>query len=70
MALSLSRDVGESFFIGTDTKITIRRAAKGRCRIAIDAPDTVIIKREELLPEAEQSNPATLRERAKMAANG
>lgn len=49
MALSLSRKKGQSIVIGGTVKITVQETNAGRCRLAIEAPASVPIKRSELL---------------------
>ena len=47
--LVLSRDCGEEFTIGPDIKITLIRAANGRARIGIEAPDNLPILRTDAI---------------------
>lgn len=62
MALIITRRVGERVRIGPDIWVTVTQAADGKARLAIDAPQSVIIDREELLlPPAEQKHPAPTR---------
>jgi len=51
--LVIGRKVNQSFFVG-NAKITIVSLSSGQVRIAIDAPKSTVIKREELLTEFEQ----------------
>ena len=46
--LVLSRKVQEAIRIDDDIRIVIVRCGQGKVRLAIDAPDQVIILREEL----------------------
>jgi carbon storage regulator len=46
--LVLTRRDGERFFVGDNVVITVVAAANGKCRIGIDAPREVNIRREEL----------------------
>lgn len=47
MALIITRNEGEAFYIGDDIKVTILDNA-GHTKIAIDAPKEKIILRQEL----------------------
>lgn len=47
--LVLSRKVGESIRIGDNVTITVTSVAGNRVRIGIDAPQTVSVRRTELL---------------------
>jgi carbon storage regulator len=46
--LVLSRKVGESIRIGPEVTITIAHVSGNKARLAIDAPDHVIIHRQEV----------------------
>lgn len=46
--LSLSRREGESIFIGEDVKVTVHRISGNQVRLSFDAPDDVVIDREEV----------------------
>lgn len=48
--LVLKRKVGERILIGKDIWITLVTADRGQAKIGIEAPDSVDISREELLP--------------------
>ena len=56
MALVLSRKPGESLVIDGQAVITIVRATPGKVSIAITAPATTQVVREELLTEEESSD--------------
>jgi carbon storage regulator CsrA len=47
--LSITRKNGQSFYVGDDIVITVKRATKGSAVISIKAPDNVSIMRTELL---------------------
>ena len=53
MALVISRKPGESVRIGS-ALVTVRKSAKGRISLAIDAPKNVIVRRGEL-PDQDQA---------------
>ena len=46
--LVLGRKKKQSIMIGDDVKIVVLEIADGFCRIGIDAPDEVLILRQEL----------------------
>jgi len=46
--LILSRRVGEKIMIGDDIEVTVCGIHKGQVKLGIDAPDEVVILREEL----------------------
>ncbi len=46
--LILTRNEGESIFIGEDIKITVMRISKGQVRIGIEAPKAIEVDREEI----------------------
>jgi carbon storage regulator len=46
--LVLSRKVGERILIGEDISVTVVRVAPGVVRLGIDAPDNLLIMREEI----------------------
>jgi carbon storage regulator len=46
--LVLSRKTGERIMIGDNVIITVARIDQKRVRIGIDAPDDVVIRREEV----------------------
>ena len=48
--LVLSRKLGQRFQVGPDVRITIVKVDKHAVRIGIEAPGTLTIYREELLP--------------------
>ncbi len=48
--LVLSRKLGQRFQIGQDVRITIVKIDRNSVRIGIEAPDDVIIYREEIVP--------------------
>ncbi len=51
--LVLSRKLLEGIVIGTDIRITVVKVDRNHVRIGIEAPDDVIVVREELLHDAE-----------------
>lgn len=48
--LVLSRKLGQRFQVGQDVRITIVKIDRNSVRIGIEAPDQVIVHREEILP--------------------
>ncbi len=44
----LSRKVGEKILVGDDVAITVVRVAQGAVRIGVEAPDDMVIVREEI----------------------
>ena len=46
--LEFTREVGESFGIGNNVKITVVESKSGQVKLGIDAPRSVSVKREEL----------------------
>ncbi len=46
--LVLSRKLGQRFQVGTDIRVTIVKIDRNSVRIGIEAPDDVIIHREEI----------------------
>jgi carbon storage regulator len=50
--LVLSRKVGERILIGENIAITVVRIGQGGVRIGIDAPNDLIVVREELADES------------------
>jgi carbon storage regulator len=56
--LVLSRKLGESIVIGKDIKVTVLYVDRYKIRLGIEAPRQVAIYREELLPEAKESERA------------
>lgn len=49
MSLVLTRRIGEKLIIGDDVTVTIVGIKGTQVRIAVDAPDYVLILREELV---------------------
>ncbi len=47
--LVLSRKVGESIVIDGDVIVTVREMRGGRIRLSIDAPQDVLVLRQELI---------------------
>lgn len=47
--LVLSRKVGERILIGDNIAITVVRVAQGTVRLGVDAPDNLIVVREEVV---------------------
>ncbi|MCK9273917.1 MAG: carbon storage regulator CsrA [Syntrophales bacterium] len=54
--LVLARKSGESFRVGMSVKITVLEIKGAQVKIGIDAPDEVIIYREELFRLVEEQN--------------
>jgi carbon storage regulator len=50
MALILPRHVGERVRIGDDIEIMVVRISRGKVRLGVTAPKSVLIMRSELLP--------------------
>ena len=50
--LVLSRKVGEKFWIGDRIAVTVVRVSGGGVRIGIDAPEELVVVREELREKA------------------
>jgi carbon storage regulator len=46
--LVLSRKLGQRFQVGTDIKVTIVKIDRNSVRIGIEAPDDVVVHREEI----------------------
>ena len=46
--LVLSRKVGERILIGNDISVTVVRLGQGAVRIGVEAPDDLVIIREEI----------------------
>ncbi len=46
--LVLSRRQSESIVIGDDIKITVVAIGNGRCKIGVDAPESVSVHRSEI----------------------
>jgi carbon storage regulator len=55
--LILSRKVGEKIQIGDDVTVTVVRIIGGGVRLAIDAPKSLTIVRQELRRERSADNP-------------
>jgi carbon storage regulator len=49
MPLTITRRVAEKLFIGKDIEILVTRISDGQVRLAIKAPRSIPIMREELL---------------------
>jgi carbon storage regulator len=47
--LVLSRKIGESILIGENVVVTVREMRGGRIRLAIEAPQEVLVLRNELI---------------------
>lgn len=63
--LVLTRRVGESIQIGDDVTITVVEQKGGHIRLGIEAPQTIDIKRGELLDRQDQSTDATATNQSK-----
>jgi carbon storage regulator len=48
MMLVLSRKIGETIQISDDIRVTVKQVSGGRVRLAIEAPESVRIRREEI----------------------
>ena len=46
--LVLTRRAGEALFLGNDIKVTMVKVRGGQVRLAIEAPSSISIQREEL----------------------
>lgn len=53
--LVLSRRLGQRFQIGEDVRITIVKVDRNSVRIGIEAPADVMVRREEILEEADEA---------------
>lgn len=49
MSLVLGRKIGQTVHIGDDVTVTVVSVSRGEVRLAFDAPQEVIILREELV---------------------
>jgi carbon storage regulator len=59
--LVLSRKLGQRFQIGQDVRVTIVKIDRNSVRIGIEAPNDVIVYREEIAPvEAEPAPKAAV----------
>jgi carbon storage regulator len=47
--LVLGRKVGEKICIGNDIQIVVKEIRGNKVRVGIDAPDSVVVHREEVL---------------------
>ena len=56
--LVLFRCVGESIYIGDDVKVKVNEVGPGWARLAIDAPKSISIVREELLKATRENKKA------------
>ncbi len=54
--LVLTRREGESLRIGTSVRVTIVALASGQVRIGVEAPDDVMVHREEVVQRLEAEN--------------
>jgi carbon storage regulator len=52
--LVLSRKVGEKILIGKEISVTVVRVGQGAVRIGVDAPDDLVIVREEIQRDREE----------------
>jgi carbon storage regulator len=57
--LVLSRNANEGIRIGNDVRVSIVRISGNKVRIGIEAPDDVVVLRDELVVEASSSDSAT-----------
>ena len=58
--LVLSRRLGQRFQIGEDVRITIVKVDRNSVRIGIEAPADVMVRREEILEESEETQSSQL----------
>ena len=58
--LVLSRRLGQRFQIGEDVHITIVKVDRNSVRIGIEAPADVMVRREEILEESEETQSSQL----------
>lgn len=54
--LMLSRKIGEAVVLGENITVRVIEVSKGVVRIGFEAPDDILILREELKREVEQAN--------------
>ncbi len=66
--LVLSRKVGEKILVGDDVAITVVRVAQGSVRIGVEAPDDMVIVREEIRTASKQAGDEDAPHRKKAAA--
>ena len=57
--LVLSRKLGQRFQIGPDVRVTIVKIDRHAIRIGIEAPNDVIVYREEIAPVESETTPKT-----------
>jgi carbon storage regulator len=55
--LVLSRKLGQKFQVGQDIRVTIVKIDRNSVRIGIEAPDDVVVYREEIVPAEMQDAP-------------
>lgn len=67
--LVLSRELGQRIRIGNDVWITVIDIDRKKIRLGIEAPKSISVSREEILPEAEQRHNAVLKETKPCATN-
>ena len=56
--LVLSRKLGQRFQIGSDVRVTIVKIDRNSVRIGIEAPNEVVVYREEIVPATEEPAPS------------
>ena len=66
--LVLSRKVGERIQFGDDVHLVVLKSKGGRVQLGIDAPQSVPIRRNELLLHEIQSEPTVLDESCTVSA--
>ena len=54
--LVLTRREGESLRIGTSVRVTVVALASGQVRIGVEAPDDIMVHREEVIRRLEAEN--------------
>jgi carbon storage regulator len=60
MMLVLSRKIGETIQISDDIRVTVKQVSGGRVRLAIEAPECVRVRREEIA-DVRSDEPSLLR---------
>lgn len=65
--LVLTRRAGEALFLGNDIKVTMVKVRGGQVRLAIEAPSSVSIQREELIKGGRGTKVSPVRDVAQAA---
>jgi carbon storage regulator len=66
--LVLSRKIGERIYIGNDIVLTVLDVRGRQVRLGLDAPETILIRREELCRTEEEGGRVGIRESQASAA--